>query len=464
MDFLSEVSKIEALQHVPTEQLQWLIDKSTPSELAAGEFLFKSGEPMDRLFVILNGNFVIKFNQNGQYRVVANIGPHSLQGLLPYSRGKEFRAEGEATIPGTVLILHKDHFREMIRMHEELTTAMVHEMSTRIREYTKVQQQNEKMLALGKISAGLAHELNNPSAAVVRSSRTLKEHLSTLPERFKKVMEIKMTEDQIDVVNTLLFSKVENEPPQLSLMQKSNLEDEFLDWLEDRDIEEAEEISENMVEFGFSMEDLETFEDEVPAENMGAVINWVNQVLTTEKLVNEIEEASQRINDLVLSIKSYTHMDQSPEKKMASIHEGLDNTLVMLDHKIRKENVELVKKYDEALLEAEVLPSALNQVWTNLIDNAVDAMKSSELRQLTVETLKDGEFVNVNIQDTGSGIPEEVIDKIYDPFFTTKEIGEGTGIGLEVVHRIITNDHNGSIKVNSKPGSTIFKICFPIKS
>ncbi len=464
MDILEEVSKIEALQQVPRDQLQWLIDKSKSFELQPGEFLFKPGDPMDRMLVVLSGHFVIKFHQNGQYRVVASIDPPSITGTLPYSRAKQAGGTAEATRPSKILSLDKSHFREMIITQEELTTALVHQMSTRIREFTKMQQQNDKMMALGKISAGLAHELNNPSAAVVRSSQALKEHLGFLPEKFKSVMAIRMEPEQVDHVNDVLFAKLGQEVPQLSMLEKSEKEEEFLDWLEDREIEDAEEIAENMVDFGFHTEDLEMIEAEVPPENIGSVINWVNQVLTTEKLVSEIEEASKRINDLVLSVKSYTHMDQSPEKKMASIHEGIDNTLVMLGHKIRKENIELVKKYDADVQDAEILPSAINQVWTNLIDNAIDAMKKSDQKVLTVETVKDGGFVKVNIGDSGSGIPEDVVGNIFDPFFTTKEVGEGTGIGLEVVQRIVTRDHNGSVNVKSKPGDTVFEVCFPIQS
>ncbi|MEM9390845.1 MAG: HAMP domain-containing sensor histidine kinase, partial [Bacteroidota bacterium] len=191
------------------------------------------------------------------------------------------------------------------------------------------------------------------------------------------------------------------------------------------------------------------------------VINWLNQVLTTEKLVNEIEDASQRINDLVLSVKSYTHMDQAPEKHPVDIHKGIHNTLTMLKHKIGKGGIEV----ETILSELPAVPlfvSEMNQVWTNLIDNAIDAMEDSNTKKLNIETLRDGDFVNINITDSGKGIPEDILDKIFDPFFTTKPVGKGTGLGLDVVQQIISQ-HNGAIKVNSKPGKTTFNICLPIK-
>lgn len=464
MELLDEVKKIEALENVPEEQLQWLVSQCDSFEFKAGDYLFKPGDHMDKMFLILKGNFVLKSHQNNQFRVVGNFEPRSITGLLPYSRAKEARGYAEATGDSFILALHKDHFHKMVTDFEELTTTLVHLMSSRIREFTKLEQQNDKMMALGKLSAGLAHELNNPSAAVVRSSQTLKTHLSSLPERFKRVMEIDMNEAQIDIVNDLLFSKLGNSTGALPMMEKSEKEDSFMDWLEDRDIEDADEVAENMVDFGFEEEDLDAIDEQVQEKDLSAIIHWVNQVLTTEKLVSEIEDASKRINDLVMSVKSYTHMDQSQEKKFSNVHEGIDNTLVMLGHKLRKENIEIVKNYDKGLQPAEVLPSALNQVWTNLIDNAIDAMKNMDQRTLTVETLMDGDFINVNISDSGTGIPDEIKDKIFDPFFTTKGVGEGTGIGLEVVHRIVTKDHRGSIKVQSQNSGTTFKVCIPVKA
>ncbi len=464
MDIIAKIREIDEFQDIPQHQLEWLVTNAEKKTLKVGDFIFQPGDPMNYMFVVLTGKYVMKVEQNNQFKVVANLEGPLITGLLPYSRAKEVRGYGETTREGEILGLHKKHFREMIVNHEELTTALVHTMSTRIREFTKVQQQNEKLMSLGKLSAGLAHELNNPAAAVVRSAQFMKELQASTPEKFKKVLQIKLSDDQVDGVTDLLFSKINSGIITLSMMDRSEKEDDLLDWLDDREVENAEDIADNLVDFGFTVDELEDAYEGIPEEHVGPSVNWMNQVLTTEKLVTEIEDASSRIGELVKSIKSYTHMDQSPEMKPIDIHEGLDNTLVMLNHKLKKSNIELVRDYDETLVSVDAFPSALNQVWTNLIDNAIDAMKSSDKRQLRIETMRDGEFVNINVQDSGSGIPEDIRDKIFDPFFTTKEVGEGTGIGLELVHRIITNDHNGSIKVKSKPGDTIFQVCFPVKA
>lgn len=462
MDILQTLRKINELDTVPDDQLNWLIEQSDELKLKQGEYLFKKGSPIDKMLIILEGHFVLKVEQAGNYRVVANFEGPTITGLLPYSRAKEAIGYSEASGSAHILQLHRDHFAHMKSNCDELTTALVHMMSSRIRSFTKQEQQNDKMMALGKLSAGLAHELNNPSSAVVRSAQTLNKHLRAIPEGFKNVIKIELEDEDVDAVNEILFNKVDAGIQQLSLMDKSGREDEIMDWLEDHEVEDADEIAENLVDYGFVEQDLDDISDLLREEDLSPVINWLNQVLTTERLVTEIEEASQRINDLVSSVKSYTHMDQAPERKETDIHVGIENTLTMLDHKLRKSNIEIVRNYQESLPQPMVLASALNQVWTNLIDNAIDAMKTSDTKVLTIDTKQSGQFINIDIKDSGSGIPDDVKDKIFDPFFTTKAVGEGTGLGLEVVHDIITKQHNGTVNVESAPGSTVFKICFPI--
>ncbi|MEM9340231.1 MAG: ATP-binding protein, partial [Bacteroidota bacterium] len=460
-ELLAKLEQIPALKGVPNDQLNWLITNAKCHTLAVGEHLFKKGEAIDHLFIITKGHFMIRVSQNQQFRNVGTIEEMEISGNLPYSRAKEATGYAEAGIESEVISLHKDHFQFMIRHHHELTEKLVHVMSARIRKFTKVEQQNDKMMALGKLSAGLSHELNNPSAAVVRSARALKKHLGLLPDKFKRVIKIRMDDAQVDAVNDLLFSKISSSQT-LSLMEKTELEEEVAEWLEDIGIEDGYELAENFVDFQLTTDDLETIKTMVSDEDLPPVLEWVNQLFTTEKLVHEIEDASQRINDLVSSVKSYTHMDQAPERIPANIHTGIDNTITMLNHKINRANIKIDKQYEENLPLPKIFVSEMNQVWTNLIDNAIDAMKdTSGDHKLEVITRSEGEFVKTSIVDNGTGIPEEVIESIFDPFFTTKKIGEGTGLGLDVVQQII-KQHNGTIDVKSKPGRTEFKICIPL--
>ncbi len=461
INILDRLKAIEDFKEVPENQLQWIIDNGSCEIYEQGDFLFSKGDKMENMFIVISGRFQIKVEQQGQFRTIDTFEEKTITGTLPYSRASVASGFGEALVKSHVLALPKIHFKTMIHECDELTTALVHTMSTRIRSFTKLQQQNDKMMALGKLSAGLAHELNNPSAAVVRSARSLKKHLSFLPENFKKVIKIKATDKEVDCVNNILFNRVEQGVQDLPLMQKTECEDFIAEWLEERGVEDGYELAENFVDFAFTEEDFETIEGCLRSEDLLPVINWLNQVLTTEKLVNEIEDASQRINDLVLSVKSYTHMDQAPEKQPGNIHTGIYNTLTMLKHKLSKGGIQVEKNLAE-LPHVPIYISEMNQVWTNLIDNAIDAMESTEQKKLQIETVLDGDFINVNITDSGSGIPEDVQDRIFDPFFTTKPVGKGTGLGLDVVQQIISQ-HNGSLKVSSAPGKTTFNICLPIQ-
>jgi signal transduction histidine kinase len=220
-------------------------------------------------------------------------------------------------------------------------------------------------------------------------------------------------------------------------------------------------MAENFVEFGFMIDNLEALCSHIPTAYCSPVFNWINNLLTTERMVQDIQESSRRIADLVNSVKTFTHMDRGFEKQRTDIRIGIKNTIMLLKHRLKKGNVELAKEFDETVPEVNAMVGELNQVWTNLIDNALDAMEPNGKGKLTIRTQRDREFVQVTIGDDGPGIPNDVKTRIFDPFFTTKEVGKGTGMGLEVVQRIV-RQHNGSIKVDSQPGKTEFTVCFPI--
>jgi signal transduction histidine kinase len=337
-------------------------------------------------------------------------------------------------------------------------------MTSRVREFTQLQQQNEKMMALGKLSAGLAHELNNPAAAIVRSSESLKNHLQLLPRTFKDVIAIRMTDEQVDAVNNRLFEKLKNfdrSGNTLSLMERASCEDDLTDWFDDHGIENALEIAENFVEFGFNEDDFDFFVEHIPEKDLQPVIRWINNNLVTEKMVADIHDAAERIGNLVASVKNFTHMDRSPDKQLADLHSGIRNTLTMLNHKVKKAKIEYKEDFDLSIPPVKILVSELNQVWTNLIDNALDALEKNENPTLTIKTKAENGFIKVHIIDNGPGIPKDIQSKIFDPFFTTKEMGKGTGLGLDVVNRIVAQ-HNGKVTLNSGPGNTDFEVCIPI--
>ncbi|HEV7351054.1 ATP-binding protein [Telluribacter sp.] len=462
MDILQELSQNENLESVPQPQLQWLAEQGRLIHIEEGEYQFKKGDPIDNLYIVMEGMLRLYAVQNGEQRSLEDQGKGYVGGLLPYSRLKNAAGNAMAVEPTTLLLLHREKFREMIEHQDELVEVLVHLMLNRVRNFTKSQQQNEKMISLGKLSAGLAHELNNPASAVVRSATTLKQHLSTVPEKFKEVISLRMAPGQVDQVSTILFEKLTaGAPSQLTLMQKSNQEEDLSDWLEEHEVSNGYELAENLVEYRFTVQDLERIKECLSGQSLEPVLNWVDNVLTTERLVTEITEASQRIGDLVKSVKDYSHMDGGADKKKISLREGLQSTLRILQHKLKSKNISVQLNLPDHLPDICVRPGDMNQVWTNLIDNAIDA--SPDGGEITIEAVHDREFVITKIIDRGSGIPDDIKGQVFDPFFTTKDIGKGTGLGLEIVQNIVELQHKGQVKVQSEPGLTEFSVCLPIE-
>ncbi len=454
---------IEALKDVPREQLQWLADNSVQESVPAGDYVFKVNDPISSTLFVISGRIRAYRLQNGEAREIAVFEPKSITGYLPYSRAVTAIASGQALEDTEVLRFPREKSGDLIRHHFELTQALVHQMISRVREFTSNQLQDEKMVALGKLSAGLAHELNNPAAAVVRGATSLQEHLHLMPEYFKKISVIDMPEEKVDIVSNMMFTLLQrprNAP--LSLMQRTEKEDELTGLLEQYDVENAAEIAENFVDFGGTADDLEAFREHIPAAHFSPVINWINNNLITEKMVTDIGEASRRIAALIGSVKVFTHMDQGHDQQVADIHEGIINTLTMLQHKIRKGNVEVAQQFDTTLPPIKAYIGELNQVWTNLIDNALDAMEANGKGILEIKTEKDGDCVKVTITDNGTGIPTGALPQIFDPFFTTKDVGKGTGLGLDIVSQIV-RQHKGAVKVQSAPGRTQFSVSLPVK-
>ncbi|HEX9513582.1 MAG TPA: ATP-binding protein [Puia sp.] len=458
----SWLQSIETLKDVPLEQLQWLIDNSTQYEVAEGEYLFKSGDFFKGTNFILEGKVKLLLPLKNETRELAVWEAPHISGYLPFSRGVTSAVTGKVMEKVHVITLPIERVRELVSRNFELTEALVHIMTTRVRDFTSMQLQNEKMMALGKLSAGLAHELNNPAAAIVRGSSLLSKHLKFVPDSFKDVIAIRMEDKEVDLVNNRLFEILERkDKPKLSLMERAEKEDEIRDCLEERQVANSAEISENYLEYGFNCEDLELLMEHIPEKSLSPIFNWINSKLVAERMVKDIQQASQRISELVTSVKNFTHMDQGKGKEYTDIPTGIKNTLIMMNYKIKKANVEVIEEYDEKLPKIMALVGELNQVWTNLIDNAVDAMEPAGKGQLHIRTKKDGEYAEVIFTDNGPGIPEEVKSLVFDPFFTTKEMGKGTGLGLDVVTQII-RQHRGSVKVDSVPGRTSFIVCFPI--
>lgn len=458
-----QLKKIPALSEVPLEQLDWLLAQSEERFVPEGELLFKAGDPVVTTIILITGKVRISGMINGHYREVVELNDDSITGWLPFSRVKNAMGNGLCLKDTRVICCHADKLKANIEQHYELTEALVHIMTSRVRETTSSQQQDEKMMALGKLSAGLAHELNNPVAAITRSAAGLDENIRNIPNIFREMAAVCLTEKQAElVVNQLLRMQANRPEKPLGLMELSDKTSAMEDWLDSKDIPQLE-IAEVLAEYNQDISEFDTFSQQFPQQHLSVICCWIHSALVANRMVTDLQLSAKRIADLVGAVKSYTYMDQEPDRQFIDIHSGIRNTLVMLNYRLRKGNIEVVENYDDTLPKIKALPGELNQVWTNLVDNAIDAMEPGKKGRLEITTSKDRQCVHVTIMDDGPGIPEEIQSRIFDPFFTTKEMGKGTGLGLDVVMQIMKR-HHGSAKAVSVPGKTIFTISFPIEN
>jgi len=323
-------------------------------------------------------------------------------------------------------------------------------------------RQTEKMAALGKLSAGLAHELNNPAAAATRASSQLQEELKKLQNTSIELARTNLAPELWDSVVEWVnqFMRGTAKQAGLSALEASDREEELLNWFAMHDADDGGWMASTLVDAGIQPQDLDPIAATLPAGSFEAVLAWLCRIITAHELAGVVAKSTRGISDLVNVVKSYSHMDQAPLKYL-DIHKGIEDTLAILGHKL-KQGIEIVRQYDRDLPQVQIQGTELNQVWTNLIDNAIDAMGGQGT--LTIRTYREDGQVTVEIADNGPGIPKEIQPHIFDPFFTTKDVGAGTGLGLDVTRRIVTNRCGGQIDVRSRPGETVFRIRIPIEN
>ena len=450
-------------REVPDQALQWLMDTGQFVCWNKDEPVFKEGEPVDHMDILLRGSYLIRREKDGRRKEMGVWEAPYVLGILPFSRLKATSAEGIALENVQVLRIHKKHFTEMVNVSYELVQALVGIMTDRVRDFQSMRLMDEKLMALGKMSAGLAHELNNPASAIVRSSQELQKHLQQTPERFKSLVTMRVSLESVDVVNEVLFERIRNrtEAVELSLLEREERADDLDDWFMDHGVENSEEVIDTFIDWDFGPEHLDKIAEALPPKALEPVLWWIETNLTTEGMIDEIQTASGRIAELVQSIKAYSHMDSEPSMEFVDIHKGIKSTLTMLKFKFKKKNVRLKKELGEHLPNIKVLEGELNQVWTNMLANALDAVAEDGSGQITIRTHQRRDNLIVEIEDNGAGIPADIQSRIFEPFFTTKGIGEGTGMGLDIVQRVLKR-HGGTVSVDSSSGRTCFQVCFPL--
>ncbi|HZK75809.1 MAG TPA: ATP-binding protein, partial [Candidatus Kapabacteria bacterium] len=427
---------MESFRGVPREQLEWLVRESEIFSIEPGIWN-RPGDVFDYLVVILEGQLDAYVVQSGQRKTQMITGPGSMTGLLPFSRMKVSPVFVDAIGAVKAIGLHRSKFPQLIASNYELTEVLVHSMIDRVRIFTSAHFQNEKLMSLGKLSAGLAHELNNPAAAVLRSAESLKQVVGTFASSLRTVASLHVTPEEIENLGEIIEKASKNGLVRLPLLERKRREEKVADWLSENNA--ALDCEETFVDAGLTIDDLEYLKQTVSKLAFQPFINWLAARLQTEKAVFEIAESSRRISELVQSVKSYTRMDQVQDMQELCINDGIHNTITMLQHKMRKNSIELHEDLASGLPLILGFPGELNQVWTNIIDNALDAMKDGG--SLTIRTIGEPTNVIFNVIDTGPGISPENLERIFDPFFTTKDVGEGTGVGLDVVQKVVALHH-----------------------
>jgi signal transduction histidine kinase len=450
-----ELGGISVFAGLPDPALEWLAARMTEIRAAPGDVLVRSGDPADRMVVILEGE-IRGVVETGPDRTIFTARAGQVTGMLPYSRLTTFPATVRASEPSRVAWFPASHFPEMLSLFPELGPRLVSLMADRIRENTRAMEQREKLAALGKLSAGLAHELNNPSAAARRAVQGLREALAAMREADQRLARRSLSAGQRSCLAGLEGRLELSGDVVGDAIERSDREQALGSWLEEREVADAWTLAADLAESGLDLPGLESIAASFPCEALNPVLRRLASSLLVNRLLGELESSTARVSELVRAMKDYSYMDQGPEQEV-DVHEGLETTLVMLRYRLKK-GINVIRDYDRALPRLCARGSELNQVWTNLIDNAIEAMDG--IGELRIRTSRDLDCALVEITDTGPGIPAELQPRVFEPFFTTKPVGSGTGLGLDIVHRILRS-HRGEIRLHSRPGKTTFQVWLP---
>ncbi len=451
-----ELLRVPIFSDLPDDQISWFLDHSTEMSLKAGEAYSRQGDPADTMFVILEGELQGRGEFNGE-TFIFSTKAGDITGVLPFSRMKTFTVGGRAVQDSRALRFKASQFPELVQKMPELTQRLVGMMSDRIRETTRVEQQRDRLAGLGKLSAGLAHELNNPASAAKRAAGLLREVFTRIKHASQELGRRDLTQSQRSEIEKLEASFIQpNEPPPDTLTI-TDLEDQIDSLLRSHGQNDLWQLAADLARKNVKPEVLESLFANLGPDIARAALVRIAASVEIANLLNEVESSTSRISDLVRAIKEYTYMDQSAAQNVDVI-KGLENTLTILNYKLKR-GVTVHREYEKIPLLVNSFGSELNQIWTNLIDNAIDAMGAKG--DIRIRTYREDDCVVVEIIDNGPGISPEVKAHIFEPFFTTKGVGEGTGLGLDTVQRIVRK-HQGTIQVDSQPGDTRFRVYLPL--
>jgi signal transduction histidine kinase len=461
-----ELRQLFLFESLTDDQLDWLSAHGEVVNFPAGATVAAEGDPPTCFFVLLSGTLALSRLASGERVMVTrtdHVGSYfgATQSYLSTDRAAAtYGATVEAVTDMRVFQLPADQWGARVREWFPMAIHLLDGIFLGMQNSQRIVNERERLLALGSLSAGLTHELNNPAAAAVRATAALRERVAGMRHKLAMLADGALDPARLPGLVKLQEEAVERvaKAPKLGPLEASDAEDELGDWLEDNGVSGGWDLAPVLVNAGLDVPWLARAMEKCPGTATEGAIRWLAYTVETEMLMNEIEDATTRVSTLVGAAKQYSQMDRAPFQ-VVDVHELLDSTVVMLARKIG-DNVKVVKDYDRALPPLPAYAAELNQVWTNLIDNAVQAMGGDGT--LTIRTYREDDCVVVGIGDTGPGVPDEIAGRIFEPFFTTKPVGEGTGLGLDISYRIVVKKHHGDIRVESRPGTTWFYVRLPL--
>jgi signal transduction histidine kinase len=455
---IDRLAALPTLREMPRDELAWLVEHGDLQNHEPGAVVSRKGERLEQLFLILAGRISVYRDQSTGPRLVMGWGAGDVTGMLPYSRLKAAAGTGVVEEPTELLAVHVRDFPEMVIRCPTFTAHTVHLMIDRARSFNASDLRDEKMVSLGRLAAGLAHELNNPASAAIRGAKLLMESLAETEAAARDLGSADLTPDQLASISAVRAAcKTKPGGDVLSPLAQARREDTIAGWLARH--EQDERCAVPLAETAVTLEELDALAGSVPRGALGTVLRWLAAGCTTHALAQDIEHASSRIHELVGAVKRFTYMDKLSADASTKVEPGLRDTARVVASKARAKGTSIELVIEPDLPPVPASGGELNQVWLNLIDNALDAVPESGHVRIEARRVRDR--VVVSVIDDGPGIPHDVMPKIFDPFFTTKAPGQGTGLGLELTRRIVRT-YRGDLAVESRPGKTEFRVSLAV--
>jgi signal transduction histidine kinase len=457
-DLVDRLAEHKTLGAAPRQELAWLATHGSLRKLNTGDVLTAKGARVEGLFVVLSGRIAISVDRGAGPHKIIEWREGDVTGLLPYSRLVSPPGDTVAQEPTEIVDVPRQHLRAMTRECYEITAILVHSMLDRARVFNASDLQDEKMVSLGKLSAGLAHELNNPASAIERSAALLEDRLDDSERAARALGAARLTDSLLAVVDGVRKSCAATRVHSVrSPIEEAEREEAMADWLADHGLDTA--MAEALADTAVRFEELDRLAGAVDGSGLNAALRWAAAGCAVRGLASEIQDSAMRISGLVVAIKGFTHMDRASVAEPVDLIQGLSNTVAVLKSKARAKSVAVTVEVEPGLPRVRGFAGELNQIWGNLIDNALDAVPDSG--RVEVLANREGRRVMVRVVDNGSGITAQIRERIFDPFFSTKPVGQGTGLGLDIVRRLVRHN-DGEISVESQPGRTEFRVVLPL--